>query len=83
MNENIKRLAEDAGFVLWKDEDWNPGDVIDWASNYDQEIVKYTELVVRESLVEFYRKYLDINSNEDIAIQVDRYVNKQFGINDD
>ena len=46
MNERIKELAEQAGFVLWADEEWNPGETIDWASNYDAEIVKYTELVV-------------------------------------
>lgn len=82
MNPQIKKLAEQAGFVLWGDEDWNPGDVIDWASNYDQEIVKYTELVVRESLVDFYRRYLDTNSTEDIGAQVDKYLKEQFGLND-
>lgn len=83
MNEQIKKLVEQAGFVLWGDEEWNPGDTIDWASNYDAEIVKYTELVVRESLVEFYRRYLDTNSNDDIAVQVDKFIKEQFGLNND
>lgn len=48
MNERIRELAEQAGFVLWDDEEWNPGETIDWSSNYDSAIVKYTELVVRE-----------------------------------
>jgi hypothetical protein len=46
MNENIKQLAEQAGFVLWTDEDWNLGDVIDWASRYDDEFVRYTHLLI-------------------------------------
>lgn len=50
MNDHIKRLAEEAGFILWSDEKWNPGETIDWASNYDKAIVKYTELVVRECI---------------------------------
>lgn len=83
MNKLIKRLAEEAGFVLWSDEDWNPGDVIDWSSNYDNEIVKYTELVLRESLVEFYRRYLDTNSNDGIAVQVDKFIKEQFGLDND
>ena len=55
MNEKIKRLAEQAGFVLWADEAWNPGETIDWASNYDEEIVKYTELVIK-SVVDSIRE---------------------------
>ena len=48
-NKKIKKLAEKAGFVYWQDEAWGPGpDFIDWSSNYDNELAKYTELVVRE-----------------------------------
>jgi hypothetical protein len=83
MNDKIKQLAEEAGFVLWADETWNPGETIDWASNYDEEIVKYTELVVRASLVDFYRRYLDTNSNEDITSQIDRYLKEHYGIKND
>jgi hypothetical protein len=83
MNDKIKQLAEQAGFVLWADEAWNPGETIDWASNYDEEIVKYTELVARDSLVDFYRRYLDTNSNEDIASQIDRYLKEHYGMKND
>jgi len=48
MNERIKELAERAGFVLWGDESWNPGEVIDWSSRYDDELEKFAELIVRE-----------------------------------
>ena len=47
MNERIKELAEKAGFVLWGDELWSPGDTIDWSSRYDDELVKYTDLVIQ------------------------------------
>ena len=50
MNENVKELAKRAGFALWGNESWNPGDVIDWASRYDKEFVKYTQLLVNEVL---------------------------------
>lgn len=48
MNEKVKELAEKAGFILWEDEDWNPGDVIDWASRYDNELQKFADLIVKE-----------------------------------
>jgi hypothetical protein len=35
MNERIKELAKQSGFVLWSDEEWKPeGAVVDWSSNY-------------------------------------------------
>ena len=52
MNKKIQQLAEQAGFMLWQDEAHNPGDVIDWAARYDDELVKYTELVVRECIAQ-------------------------------
>lgn len=50
MNENVKELAKRAGFVLWDNEPHNPGDVVDWSSRYDEELVKYTQLLVNEVL---------------------------------
>jgi len=55
MNERFKELAEKAGFVLWGDETWNPGDAIDWSCRYDNELVKYTELIVKECAAELIR----------------------------
>jgi len=63
MNNKIKQLAEQAGFMLWQDEAHNPGDVIDWAARYDDELVKYTELVVRECI----SRCDDLNSQQYIA----------------
>ena len=48
MNELIKELAEKAGFILWGNESWNPGDTIDWSCRYDDELTKYTELIIKE-----------------------------------
>ena len=48
MNERIKLLAEQAGFCMWTDEEWNPGDVIDWGCRYDKEFEKFAELIIRE-----------------------------------
>ena len=39
MNERFKELAEKAGFVLWGNESWNPGDTIDWSCRYDDELL--------------------------------------------
>ena len=50
MNERIKLLAEQAGFMLWDKEPWNPGDVIDWSNRYDDELKKFSELIIQESI---------------------------------
>lgn len=58
MNERIVELADRAGFVLWKDEDWKPKDaVIDWACGYDVELEKFVELVVRRCNVLYENGY--------------------------
>mgnify|MGYP006287537045 CR=1 FL=1 len=57
MNERIRELAEQAGFILWDKEPWNPGDVIDWSARYDDEFNKFAELIVQECIdkIETYR----------------------------
>jgi len=49
MNERIKKLVEEAGFILWGNEEWGPGEGhVDWSCDYKDELAKYTELIVRE-----------------------------------
>jgi hypothetical protein len=49
MNEKIKQLAEKAGFYLWENEPWKPeGAVVDWSCDYDSELEKFAELIIRE-----------------------------------
>ena len=49
MNEVIKKLAKEAGFVFWGKESWGPGEGhIDWSSNYDKELVRFAELLKEE-----------------------------------
>ena len=48
--KEIKKLAEEAGFVLWDDEHWKPkGAVVDWALMYDKELVKFYHLARRNN----------------------------------
>jgi hypothetical protein len=51
VNKNIIDLAQQAGFALWGDEHWSPGDTIDWSSHYDNEFTKYSESLIREVLL--------------------------------
>jgi hypothetical protein len=69
MNERIRELVKSAEVA------------------YEQEsillslvIEKFAELIVRESIVDFYRRYLDLESEEDITEQVNRYVKDNFGV---
>ena len=79
MNDELKQLAEQAGFILWADEDWNPGDVIDWASNYDEELVRFAQLVAE--------KCAKICTSDDIekptGVYYARQIEKHFEINNE
>jgi len=81
MNKNIKRLAEQAEFVLWEDEDWNLGDVIDWANRYDDEFVKYTHLLIED----VFLKIRDISTQNGILTheELKNSVLKFYKDNDD
>ena len=48
MNEQIKLFAEQAGFMMWEDEPWNPGDVVDWSTRYDTELEKFANMIIFE-----------------------------------
>lgn len=50
MKKKVRKLAKKAGFVMWADEPWNPGDVIDWSSSYDKELEKFAKLVAAKCL---------------------------------
>ena len=42
-------LIKQAGFVLWQDEAYRPpGALVDWSSNYDQEVLELVRLVVQQ-----------------------------------
>ena len=49
MDESIKCLGIEAGFIAWDEEEWKPeGIVFDWAGADDQSLVNFCHLVVRE-----------------------------------
>jgi len=51
MNTNIRRLAEEAGFMFWADEPHRPaGADIDWAAQYDTEMAQFVAALVRETV---------------------------------
>ena len=70
MNERIKELATEVGIS------------VEYLTNTKQWtlIEALAELIVRESIVDFYRRYLDLSGGEDITEQVDRYVKDNFGV---
>ena len=91
MNERIKQLAEQAGFVLWKNESWNPGDTVDWSCRYDDELEKFAKLIVREcvgivedyglSLVGSDENYLGETLNLSIRVQeAGNKIKEHFGV---
>ena len=57
-SEKVLKLAEKAGFVLWDNCDWAGDRVgkVDWACEYDNELVKFYNLVREEMLEELKLK---------------------------
>ena len=75
MNERIQKLAEQAGFTMWQDEDWNPGDIIDWSASYDKELSKFAELLIIETM-KIAGNGMDISEYTDKKSQI----TNQFGV---
>jgi len=49
MDKRTQELAEQAGFVFWGEEPWGPGPGhIDWSCGYDEEFVRFDELMRKE-----------------------------------
>lgn len=48
MHKKFKSIAKKSGFIFWKDEPWNRGEIVDWGTNYDNELQTYGKLVVEE-----------------------------------
>jgi hypothetical protein len=74
VNERIRELALQAGATTMQRSGW-----IDYGT-LDLDVEKFAKLIVRESIVDFYRRYLDLESEEDITEQVNRYVKDNFGV---
>ena len=77
MNDRIKELAEKAGFILWGEEIWNPGDAIDWSSGYDAELTKLVELIVNECAAEADKQTIYCR-----GIPWGRWLKEHFGVED-
>jgi len=53
MDANIKRLAIEAGFIAWDEEEWKPeGIVFDWAGADDESLVNFYHLVRKEAIAQ-------------------------------
>jgi hypothetical protein len=76
--ERFLELAEQAGFIFWADESWRPkGDTIDWSSNYDEELAKFAELIVRECIDQVLT---GPNGPAYYAVEAAMRVKKHFGV---
>jgi len=77
MSDRIKELAIQAGFVLWGDEDWKPANAtIDWSSEYDTELARYTRLVVEECV----KICTAGNIEKPMGMMYAKQIQKHFGI---
>jgi len=79
MNERIIKLGLESGMLNYIDNE-TPRHYFLCGNADEQCLEKFALLIVRESIVDFYRRYLDLESEEDITEQVNRYVKDNFGV---
>ena len=76
MNDRIEKLSEQADDYA-DDYLGTPGEFHpNWHTVRDN---KFAKLIIEESIIDFYRRYLDTTSNEDITVQVERYIRDYVG----
>ena len=70
MNDKIKQIATEVGIS------------VEYLTNTKQWVLieAFAERIVQNSLVDFYSNYLDLNSSEDITVQVNRYVEDHYKV---
>ena len=77
MNDRIEKLSEQADDYA-DDYLGTPGEFHpNWHTVRDN---KFAELIIKENIIDFYRRYLDTTSDEDITVQVERYIRDHFGV---
>jgi hypothetical protein len=81
MKKSISALAERSGFILWKDEDWNDGSVIDWSCNYDVELQNFYDNIVKEAISVVQKRYMGDQNREDMEVRrCVEDLRKHFGV---
>ena len=50
MNSKIEEFAIQSGFILSKDKSVKGDSIIDWSSNYDNELETFAKLLIKECL---------------------------------
>ena len=79
MNNRIKELVKQASFEETTMTNFIAGPRQIFYGD-EAHMQKFAELIAQESIVDFYRRYLDICSEEDITVQVERYVKEHYGV---
>jgi hypothetical protein len=77
MNERIEALKALATKEVWSENQYNGAPEF---NGYELDVDMFAQLIAQESIVDFYRRYLDICTDEDITVQVERYVKQHFGV---
>ena len=81
--DEIKTLAEEAGFVTWGGERWNiDNHVVDWAGPYDDELVKFYHLVRNKVVKECLNQCYNRGMNDEMykgQLKAAAYIEEHFG----
>ena len=78
MNERIRELADQAGFIRFSPEE-DPRTPIDWSSDYEHELKRFAELIVKECLDQCYNRGM----NDELyagQLKAAEYIKEHFGV---
>lgn len=80
MNERIKALIDQAGFIRYS-KDENPLTPIDWSCDYSHELDKFAELIINESAL-FLNGAVEIYTQEeqDVCDHAAKSLKRYFGV---
>jgi len=67
--------------MLWGNEPWNPGDVVDWSARYDDELQRFADLYVNEAIRVVEKRFMGDLNREDMEVRrcIDD-LKKHFGV---
>jgi hypothetical protein len=81
MKDKTKHFAELAGFMLWRNEPWNPGDVVDWSARYDDELQRFADLMINEAIRVVEKRFMGDLNREDMEVRrCVEDLKKHFGV---
>lgn len=81
MNEYVKNVAKEAGFVLWDDEDINPRNyVVDWSTIYDEQLEKFAKIIAKDVALDCAYIAGFCQGSSTTASEISKVIRNKYGV---